>query len=111
MYVSSPLGFPGSVPETVMRTGDIMTFNPNDIRSLISERTVERMTRLPVGMPPGVASYGPPPLAPFPDASAPLPSAVAGLGADGEGSSPWAWALIAGLTVAAGYAGYKATRG
>jgi hypothetical protein len=105
MYVSSPLGFPGSIPETVMRTGDIMTFNPNDVRSLISERTVERMTRIPVGLPPGVASYGPPPMAPF-------PAAVAGFGADDTGSnSTWVWGLIAVLAAGAGFAGYKATRG
>jgi hypothetical protein len=104
MYTSSPLGFPGSIPETVMRTGDIMTFNPYDIRSLTSEQTVERATRIPVGMPPGVASYGPPPMAPF-------PAAVAGLGADGGDNSAWAWVLVAGLIGAAGFAGYKATRG
>jgi hypothetical protein len=108
MYVSSPLGFPGSIPETVMRTGDIMTFNPNDIRALTSEQTVERMTRIPVGMPPGVASYGPPPYPPF---SAPTPSAVAGFGADGGDNSAWAWGLVAVLVGAAGFAGYKAVRG
>jgi hypothetical protein len=48
-----------------MRAGQIAPFNPNDVRHDVVEENVERATRIPVGYPPGVAEYGPPPLAPM----------------------------------------------
>lgn len=109
MYVNSALGYPGSIPETVMRTGTIMTFNPMDARQDIRPGHVERVTHLPVAQPPGSAGYGPPPLPPY--AMVPSPAATAGLGADGEATSAWAWGLVAVLAAAAGLGAYKTVRG
>lgn len=100
MYVSSPLGYPGSIPETVMRTGTTMVFNPNDARHDITEANVERTVRIPVGMQPGSAVYSLPPQ-----------SAMSGFGAGGDSSSTWLWGLVAVLAGAAGFATYKQLRG
>ena len=52
----------GSLPAFVMRTGDIAPMSPYDARADITERAVERNTRIPVGMTPGAAQYAGPPI-------------------------------------------------
>jgi hypothetical protein len=111
MYVNSALGFPGSIPQYVMSTGNIAVFNPMDARQDIRPGSVERITHLPVAQPPGSAGYGPPPLPPYSEATVPSPAATAGFGADGGDNSVWAWGLVAVLAAAAGLGAYKAVRG
>lgn len=101
MHFSSPLGYPGSIPETVMRTGTTMIVNPYDARHDITEANVERFVRIPVGMQPGSAVYSLPPQ-----------SAMSGFGADagGDNTAAWLWGLVGVLSAATGYVAYRRLR-
>lgn len=99
MHFSSSLGYPGSIPETVMRTGTVMVMNPNDARHDITEANVERTVRIPVGMKPGSAVYSLPPQ-----------SAMSGVfGAAGDNTG-WLWGLAGVLAAASGYVAYRRLR-
>jgi hypothetical protein len=102
MYVSSPLGYPGSIPENVMRTGTIMVMDPNDARHDITEANVERTVRLPVGLQPGTAPYSPPPQSVM---------TMTGFGAGVSDPSTWLWGLVGVLALTSGYVAFRRVRG
>jgi len=70
----NPYGQMTSVPQNVMRTGIVEAMSPYAARHNVRERDVEMMTRVPVGLEPGTASYAPPP----------VPSRTLGSDANGE---------------------------
>lgn len=95
MYTSN---FPGSIPEYVMRTGTVAIFDPRNARQDITEQHVENTVRIPVGMEPGVAQYGPPPQAPM-------------NGFGDAGSPSWgAIGLVTALAAGVGFATYTVVR-